>query len=291
MSLYTFNTGHDSNAIPGPQGPAGPQGETGATGADGPQGDPGVQGETGATGADGPQGDPGVQGETGATGADGPQGETGATGADGPQGEPGEIGPGFSLVGTIQNTTAYQLEGDSGTGTWRFAVSGFTTSGTLGETGLYIQNPPFVTEDGIYPAIPPGPTLYENSLVEGVTPGVYTVTATLNQAGLTFTISPLMSLDVPPTLDIYGYNVDETNTISNVNQLHFITQGFFYSSDAPYTPSYSETVVSTSQFAATVDYTHIGVEVVLRGLGAVGPPEISFTGSQRFTFTLTQYQG
>ena len=186
MSLYRFNTGFDSNTIPGPQGPAGPQGEPG------PQG---IQGETGPTGA---------------TGADGPAGPTGAQ---------GEIGPGFSVVGSVTQTTGHQLTGD--TDTWRFVINPLTADPiSPAETGLYIQNPPFIIENSTRTDL----ILYPNSIIAGITPGIYTVIATFYQIGLSFD----QTGPNPPTLDIYGYDVASGNAIINVDQLHFIGQGIIY---------------------------------------------------------------
>ena len=117
-----------------------------------------------------------------------------------------------------------------------------------------------------YPADLKEPFEYLESLIRLINPGIYTFKATLDCYGIS-AISFLAPIETPFELGIYGYNIDEVDPI-NVNELHLLNRSLLSSQlvivgDTTTIVPYSfQTVVAEAKVEA-LDFTHVGVELVL----------------------------
>lgn len=82
----------------------------GDTGAQGPKGDKGDKGDTGLTGEQGIQG---IQGEQGIQGIQGEVGPEGPQGIAGPTGPKGDLGPGVTILGTVNSEADLPTTGNT----------------------------------------------------------------------------------------------------------------------------------------------------------------------------------
>ena len=243
------------------------------------------------------------------------QGPPGPEGPPGPTGLPGTAGPTFYVEGAITTTTetglivgpAYTTVEDVGivpTDVFHYPAVGFSTTSAIAPlvTGLHLdplyEGPESTLYTGI--SVTPNPTeLYPLSLIQLPEPGIYDLTATFDWSLLT-----IVSGDIAPTgltnpaeLRIYGYDVVvNTDGDNNVVEAGIYNRSLLASTTlAPLTFLGADTTVTVALPETPIDFTHIGVELVVVGLAATVPtvpPVVTFAagGINRVTFMGQQVQ-